>query len=460
MGLASRAVGLFSRYGGYGLSLMSLLSGSTQDWNTQAGPRYDNSGVMAIIQYLNGGIESGPRLIVQKPVRGTRGREWKEIDNHELPRTVANGYRMTESQLNAGAILSLVVRGDAYWVASRSNSGKVLGYIYLPHWQVCPKNDEDYGGRRAGEFPVTYYEILDGDGHPQKFAVEDVIHFRWGIDPANPGRGLSPLWAALREIVSDNEAATLMAAMLQNGGVLGWAISPKQLNDDAFEVTPDQMRDQARMLQTFVTGDMAGTPAPVPFPIEVTQLGFEPSKLVLDKQRQIAIERILAQYGIDPMVLGLPSQSKTFSNFEEANEAAVRRALLRVLGIMAKTLTEQSLRVHYRTNSQAFSEERVYWDLSEVIALQPDAAAEREQGGKDWDRGLIKRSEWREQNGFDVDPERDEVYKEELGMMIAEHSASLQKPKDPAAEKKSKLARAKEKRAALAATIDPPEEDA
>lgn len=460
MGLASRAVGLFSRYGGYGLSLMSLLSGSTQDWNTQAGPRYDNSGVMAIIQYLNGGIESGPRLIVQKPVRGTRGREWKEIDNHELPRTVANGYRMTESQLNAGAILSLVVRGDAYWVASRSNSGKVLGYIYLPHWQVCPKNDEDYGGRRAGEFPVTYYEILDGDGHPQKFAVEEVIHFRWGIDPANPGRGLSPLWAALREIVSDNEAATLMAAMLQNGGVLGWAISPKQLNDDAFEVTPDQMRDQARMLQTFVTGDMAGTPAPIPFPIEVTQLGFEPSKLVLDKQRQIAIERILAQYGIDPMVLGLPSQSKTFSNFEEANEAAVRRALLRVLGIMAKTLTEQSLRVHYRTNSQAFSEERVYWDLSEVIALQPDEAAEREQAGKDWDRGLMRRSEWRERFGFDVDPERDEVYKEELGMMIAEHSASLQKPKDPAAEKKSKLARAKEKRAALAATIDPPEEDA
>lgn len=447
-GLASRAVSYFGRFGGT-LSIFSLLSQSNIDWNEKAGPRYDNSAVMAIIQYLQGGIESGPRLIVEKPVRGSRGREWLEIDNHPLPMAVTDGRLMTDSQLNAGAILSLVVRGDAYWVKDRSASGKLLGYIYFAHWLVAPKNDRDFGGRKAGEHLVTYYEVRCGDGSILPLAPEDVVHFRWGIDPANPARGISPLWAALREIVSDNEAVTLMAAMLANGGVLGWAISPDKIGDEAPDVDMPKMREVGRHLQTYVRGDNAGTPAPLPFPIKVTQLGHEPSKLVLDKQRQMAIERILSQYGIDPMVLGLPSQSKTFSNYEEANEAAVRRALLRVLGIMGSSLTKQSLRVDFPATTQNFSQSRVGWDLSEVPALQPDVDAQHARGREDFKYNLITRAEWREENGYKVDSARDDVFSADVAAPKVDPNADpnakqLSKMTGPERVKLARLAAAKE----------------
>lgn len=409
--LASRAVAVFGR-NSFGMSLVSLLGGTSIDWSAKAGSRYDNSAVAAAIQYLQGGIDSGPRLIVQKPIKGAKGREWLEIEDHDLTSVIDAGVVMTPAQLYSGTVISLIVAGNAYWLKMRSASGKLVGFAYLAHMRVKAKNDRDFGSRKAdGTHQVTYYEISDGDGRPVQVPVEDIVHFRWGIDPAKPVYGLSPVWAALREVVTDNEAATLGANLLQNGGVLGWAISPDKIDNATPDIDPDAMRKTGRILQSYITGDMAGTPAPLPFPIKVTQLGFEPSKLVLDKQRNMAVERILSQIGIDPMVLGMPSQSKTFSNFEEANEAAVRRALLRVLGIIGTDLTTQCLYVDFRQGIPAAgSKPRVSWDLSEVPALQPDMDAQHERGRQDWEANLITRSEWREENGYDVEDARDNVF--------------------------------------------------
>lgn len=423
--LASKAVNIFGKMA-FGLGWLASLAGTNVNYHAKAGKRYDNSAVMAVIQYLTGGVEGGPRLIVQKPKRGSSGkREWREEDSHQLPVLIEDGIAMDEGQLFAGTILSLIVQGNAYWFKIRSDSGKLLGFAYLHHDRVTAKNDKDFAGRKAdGSHPVTYYELSDGDGNSRPVAVEDIVHFRWGLDPLAPQYGLSPIWAAIREIVTDNEAAALMAAMLLNGGVLGWAISPEIAGKDALKVTATQMREQGKTLQSFITGDMAGTPAPLPFPIKVTQLGYEPSKLVLDKQRAMAVERILATVGIDPMVLGLPSQSKTFSNYEEANEAAVRKCLLRVLGIISKALTKQVLYVDFGKGlAQNGSRPRVHWDVSEVPALQPDVDAEHKRGREDFQADLITRKEWREENGYEVDETRDDIFCSEIKASLAQTAA-------------------------------------
>lgn len=451
-GLAMRLAAFGRNSGMY--SWMSLLSGSGVSWGRKAGPRYDNSAVMAIIQYLAGAVESGPRLIVERPVRGKKGREWREADDHPFVDTVEDGPVMTMAQLTGGAILSLVVEGNAYWIKLRSNSNQVIGYIYVPHWQMQPRNDKAYGNRAAdGTHLVTYYQFSGPDGSQMDLLPEDVVHFRWGIDPGNLAKGMSPLGAALREICTDNECATVGHALLERGGVLGWAISPDKIGDFEPEVNPEKMREMARAAQSHMTGDMAGTPVPLPYPIKVTQLGFEPSKLVLDKQRSMAVERIMSQYGIDPMVLGLPSQSKTFSNFEEANEAAVRRGVMRVLFVLSSTLTKQVLRVDFNTNVQRYSLPRVGWDLSEVAALQEDRDKLHNRVRSDWQGDLITRAEGRLELGYGVSGLDDDVFYSQwkAGFVVKPID---DKAKEDKVEKARLLRDARRQMKALEAAID------
>ena len=69
-------------------------------------------------------------------------------------------------------------------------------------------------------------------------------------------------------------------------------------------------------------GDGRGEPWFHNEPIEVTTPGFTPEQLVLDKVRSIPVSRIGAALGFDPMVIGLSSEQKTYSNLGEALEAA------------------------------------------------------------------------------------------------------------------------------------------
>ena len=74
---------------------------------------------------------------------------------------------------------------------------------------------------------ITHWEYQPGAGKVQRLELEDVIHFRHGIDPNNTRLGLSPLHSVIREIFIDLEASNFSASMLRNLGIPGLAISPK-----------------------------------------------------------------------------------------------------------------------------------------------------------------------------------------------------------------------------------------
>ncbi len=431
-GLAARAVNYFGKGGGgFFSSAFRLLSGSNRDWSKDAGPRYDNSAVFSVIQYLTRQITGEPRLIVQKQRMTNQGKaEWTEDASHELPRLVKRGTIMGSDQLLGGLIVSAVVSGDGYWIKDRALNGKLTGFIFVPHWQMAPirNRPSPFGDRMAdGTHLVTFYEFKNPDGTKIPFSVEDVVHFRWGVDPARPEHGLSPLFAALREIVTDNEAATLGAALLANAGIPGVAISPKEKVED--DLTPEQREQLNTKFARRVTGDQAGTPFIAPFPCDYTVIGFSPDKLVLDKTRAMAVTRILAPFGIDPMVLGFPSEQKTYSNFEEALEHAWRSACKPLLRLIAEALYEQVLLVDFPVNADGC---RVYWDLSEVPEEQDDIDKEADRLRKLFMADAITRSDLRAGLGYDVDAARDDVF------------YSAQKPvatpvpaNDPAAVKKA-----------------------
>lgn len=409
--LAQRATSAFLPFrNAFSVLVSGFLSGSSQNWKAKAGKVYDNSVVAAAIEYLSGGIDAGPRLVVERPIRGTKGREWLEVDDHFLPSVVESGVVMTASQLYAGVVISLVTSGNAYWLKIRNNSGVLIGFAYLAHYRVTPMGDKDFGDRQAGAFPITYYQIDDREIDPT-----EIVHFRWGMDPDRPGCGKSPIDASLREVCTDNEASTLTQTLLERGGVLGQVLSPSSPPAESRRVatpSPGQMNETAAIIRMSMTGDSATTLIPIPFDLKVQNVGFKPSELALDKQRQMSLERILSPLGIDPMVLGLPSQSKTFSNFEEANEAAVRRALLRILSIVGKELTSQCLLIDFEKRVQRFSSNRVSWDLSEVPALQVDLDLLNQRIRENFKADLITRAEGREELGYTWDTEDDRYHSE------------------------------------------------
>lgn len=410
--LASRTVNFFGKSGsGFFSSAFTFLSGSNRNWSKDAGPRYDNSAVFAAIQYLTQQITGDPRLVVQKQATGKNGKvEWVEM-THELPSIIRRGSIMNADMLIAGVILSLVVSGNGYWIKDRLPNGRVIGYVFVPYWQMAAIRNKPspFGDRlNDGTHLVNFYEFKNADGSIIPFRVEDVVHFRWGIDPARPEYGLAPIFASLREIVQDNEAATLGAALLANAGIPGVAISAKE-GTTAGELTPEQREQLNTKFARRVSGDMAGTPFLAPFPCDFTVIGFSPDKLVLAQTRALAVTRILAPLGIDPMVLGFPSEQKTYSNFEEAARAAWRKGCKPVLRLLAETIDEQCFQVDYLPPMGA-NVVRVYWDLSEVNEELDDKYKEAEMIRADWMGDLITRATAKEARGYEVDEAADKVY--------------------------------------------------
>lgn len=434
--LASRAVNFFGKSGtGFFSSAFTFLSGSNRNWNQEAGPRYDNSAVFAAIQYLTRQITGDPRFIVQRQTTGKNGKtEWSETQ-HKLPTILKRGSVMSEDQLIAGAIISMVAAGNGYWVKDRGMRGEVIGFVYVPHWQMSAVRDRPspFGDRlNDGTHLVTFYEFRNPDGTRIPLRVDDVIHFRWGMDPARPESGLAPIFAALREIVTDNDAATLGAALLANAGIPGVAISPKA-DTQGPDLTPEQRTDLNTKFARRISGDMAGTPFIAPFPCDFTVIGFSPDKLTLGATRSLAVTRIFGPLGIDPMVCGFPSEQKTYSNFEEALRAAWRSGCKPVLRLLSEAIDSQCLQTDFLSDPDQM---RAYWDLSEVNEEQDDKFKVAELLLEEWKGDAITREMYLQARGYDSDTTRDDVF--------YSHSKPVQEKvvTDPKAIKKALMSRA------------------
>lgn len=345
-----------------------LLPGTSVDYEALAGKVYDNGIVLIALNWLWKQVQYA-RPTVQARAAGKkngRGRPvWEERDPHPfieaLKRAVHYGY----SGLVFGTLLSLIVRGNAYWLKVRgANTGQVVGFVYLPHHLVEARADK---GNDDGTRLVTYYRYRPpGFGGWVDWPTSEVVHFRWGIDPYAMGMGLSPLFAVLRSVVGENVAETLTAGLVQNAGIAGICVSPK--GEKMEQPTPEELDDAREQVRRATTYDLAGKPLVLNFPADVAVIGFSPDQLGLDKTRAINVSRICGAIGVDPMVLGLPSENKTYSNFEEAVEAAYEGTVEPLLAVIFEALDQQC----FRTDFLAGPDERLAWDTSEVPAKQED----------------------------------------------------------------------------------------
>lgn len=363
--------------GGFGRQSVSY-SGSGQNWADRAGTLWHNSAVAACLYYLQDTFGEAP-LVVRR--RGNGGK-MEIVPDHPVALLCRRPNPHYSGALLWGAtILSLKVDGNAYWRIERDKYGLPLYLWYLPHWCVEPRYPVD------GSVFISDYEYRP-DGVPQPpIPVDDIIHFRDGLDPMNTRKGLSRLKAVLREVVADNEATTYTTAILQNMGV------PGATAEIGGEVSPEGKEKFKRLWRAMTRGDARGDLVIVPEGTKITPFGFSPDDMALDKIRQVPESRICAALRVDPMVVSLSvgNGQRTFANMAEAREMTYEGTVIPLQDRCADELDTQLLPQLSATPDI----EEVGFDRSGVRVLQADQDALYRRTSQVWVTGVATRNEAR-----------------------------------------------------------------
>lgn len=407
-------------YAGYGngpFSWLQPLPGAQYDYVREAGILWQNSIVLACINRMSDMVAESPIEVVRKGAED----QYKTIDNHPLSLAVAEPNKFyDDTVLWAGTVLSWVVDGNAYWYKLRSGTGQVVGFIYVPHFSISPKSDKN---NDAGTELITYYEYRF-QGKKIVIPMSEIVHFRAGIDPMNQAKGLSRLGAGLREICTDNEISTFMAAMLRNMGVPGVILSPKDANMQT--PTPEQTERIKSLWKSKFTGDSRGEPFVAPFPIDMASPAFNPEQLLIDKMGDRPEERICALIGMPAAVVGMGAgleSTKVGATMLALKAQAWENCILPMQRQFGK-----QLRMQTREDFDYRDYQQIRFNTTQVNALQDDRDLLWKRVGTAYQQGLIMRSEGKRIIGLDVTPE-DDIYATNPSDAVEEEK-DPKKPKD------------------------------
>lgn len=315
--------------------------------------------------------------------------------------------------------------GNAYWLVVRNELGRPLQLWWAPHWMIEPKGTADTF--------ITHYEYRT-PSVTKEIRPEDVVHFRFAADPDDPRRGISPLKSVLREVFTDDEAARFVAALLRNMGVPGVIVSP----DGDEPPSIDDVKVTKAYIRQMFSGERRGEPLVLGAKTKVEQFGFSPEQLMLRELRRIPEERVTAVMGVPAIVAGLGAglDRSTFTNYNEAREAAYEESIIPTQRALAEEIRFQLL--------PSFGEDpwksRFGFDLSKVRVLQSDEARQLEKLSMGVRDGWVQVAEPREHAGLDV-TDADRVY---LRPMNAQTVIAGEIPEPPADRGESNGSHARE----------------
>lgn len=306
------------------------------------------------------------------------------------------GY--TGISLWMGTLASWILDGNSYWMKIRNpKTWEVVQLWYVPHWMMTPAWPFD------GKTFISHYIYSPAGKEKQEIPCEDVIHFRHGIDPRNTRKGLSPIWSVLREIFTDEEAANFTASVLKNMGVPGVVISPA---DNSQTITDSQAKSLKEYLTLQFTGDSRGAPLVMKGSTKVEQFGWSPKDMTLGDLRNIPEERICAILGIPAAVVGFGTgleQTKVGATMREMIALAWKQCVIPTQRLFAEQL-QISLLSEFEADPDRF---KVWFDTSDVEALQESENQRAERMLKLVNGGLITMGEGRSDLGFDVNSSHD-----------------------------------------------------
>ncbi len=362
----------------------------------KVGQGLDSNVVMAPIQFIQRTFTQSIPIVEE----AADGRKWKPLDTHPLEHLLANPNQFYDGDTLAKALLlSWFIDGNAYELKRRNRLLGVVELWYVPHWLMEPAWSRV---GRGGPF-ITHYDYNPDGMGKQMVPVEDVVHLRVGLDPRNPRKGLSPIKAALREVLTDEEASAFSAYLLGNMGVPGGIIAPTT-TDVAW--SPDEIKEMKEYMKSGFTGKKRGNWMVLGAPTSVEQFGFDPNQLMLGPLRDISEERICAMIGVPAAVVGFGAglqSTKVGATMREMVKLARVNCIEPTQTTVARQLGRQLL-PDFEPEPEKF---RVAYDNSGVSMFLEDEDAVAKRAAALYESGLAKLNEGRAMVGLDPDPEGD-----------------------------------------------------
>jgi len=370
-------------------AMNAAMRSSRINYRQEVGDFIDASVVTAPIQWVQRAVPEARLTVYQRSADGSR----KERADHPALALIQRPNPFYgDLTLFAGTIFSYLTDGNGYWIKVRNSYGRAKEYWYTPHWMLEPKGSDD-----GGEF-ITHYDYRPGGGHGTiRLDPSDVVHFRHGINPRDPRKGLSPLAGVIPEIYMDIESSNFVSSLLKNMGVPGMVVSPKT----GGVVPSDDVAATKAWLKQAFGGSRRGEPLVMSAPTDVYQYGFNPQQMNMSEARDIAEERVCACIGTPAAVVGFGAglqSTKVGATMAELVKLAWRNGVLPVLGAMADEMDRSVL-----TDFGNVAGLSMGYDTSEVAALQED----RNQAATAWNTmvggGWAEVAEGREGMNLPVD---------------------------------------------------------
>jgi len=324
------------------------------------------------------------------------------VDNHPMIQLLnrPNDFYL-DTHLWYATLLSYHLDGNAYWLKTRNGRGfgAPTQLWYEPHWSIKPHYPDD------GSKFIDYYERRV-NGTMERIPVENVIHFRNGLNPANPRYGLAPIKAALLNVFTDTEVNQWVAALCRNMAIPGVILNPTEM----IGMSPEKAENIKQVWKRKFGGDNRGEPLMLDFPAEVKTIGFNPSDMDFSAITIIAETRIAGALGVPAIVAGLYAgmESSTYNNLENLRKAAFEESLVPTWQTFAKHLTAQLLPDFER--DEDINQLVVKFDTSEIRSLQENQGEKEQRAIEALMAGVATLNETRAQFGYDPIDNGDYTY--------------------------------------------------
>ncbi|KKM92396.1 hypothetical protein LCGC14_1218840 [marine sediment metagenome] len=389
-----------SHFGGGGFIFLNNFGTTSKagqfDYAREVGTGGQASVVMATIQWIQRSMPEAPLALERK----VKDEEW-EVQDHPLTTLLAQPNPFySGNALWQGTILSLLTAGNAYWKIIKNGLGIPMELWYIPHWLIRPEYPND-----GSEFLTGY--VHRTAGLEKHLDLDEVVHFRQGIDPDNPRLGLSPIVSALREIWTDMEASEFIATLLRNSGIPGLIISPDS-KDGGFSTDPNDVRELKEKIKSKTTGSHRGEPMIFESRTKMERVSWNPKEMDLSPASDRAEERVTALLGVPAAVVGFSSgleQTKVGATMTELRRLAWQNGI-----IPLHRLSEGEIdRVLVPMFRQPAGDWRARFNTREVGALQENRSDLFDRINKAISNGWITVAEGKRELGLQPEP-GDEVY--------------------------------------------------
>lgn len=363
LGRAYKAASAAMRWPGAGSFASWIMPRSDIDYQTEVGTGRKSSVVMACVGWVMRTFPEAPVQVLRRNAEGAM----EAVEQHKLLALLERPNPYYPGELLWQATMGdLETMGNAYWRKIRNGYGAPVQLWWMPQATTEPRWSQH------GTDYISHYDYTV-DGQTEHLAPEDVVHFRWGLDPENVRKGLAPLQSLWREVFTDDEAAAFSAALLKNMGVPGVILSPSGADLGTPGPNPDEQDAIKENFRQKFTGDKRGEPLVMEQPMNMQIVSLSPQQMDLGQLREIPEERVCAVMGIPAAVVGLGTgmqQTKVGATLRELRELAYESHIIPMQRLTGGQVESQLL-VDFEDPAKA----AIGFDDSKVRVLQEDEDA-------------------------------------------------------------------------------------